>query len=444
MLAFKNETTEYKRELTEGLKKEVLAFANTAGGSIYIGVEDDGTVVGVEQPDDVMLRISGMLRDSIHPDILMFVRIRAERMEGHAVICVSVSEGTNKPYYLVKHGLKPSGVYVRRGSASVPASSEQIRRMIKETDGDVFEENLSLVQDLTFQKAKSIFEAHHMMLGPSQMQTLGLCRKDRAFTNLALMLSDQCPFSIKAAVFQGTDQSLFQDRREFMGSLFSQMEDCYAFLQLNNPLGATFRGLYRKDEKAYPDEAVREALLNCIVHRDYFFHASTIISIYSNRMEFVSIGSLLPGVQKEDVLLGLSVCRNKRLAQIFYRLELIEAFGTGLLKIRNAYQKSAAKPELFVTQNAFKLVLPKMTEAAGRLEAVVVREASLEETPKTSKEEAAILALAGKRTDITRKDVEGLLQVSSATATRVLRAMVERGSLLRFGKGKGTRYRRND
>ena len=161
-------------------------------------------------------------------------------------------------------------------------------------------------------------------------------------------------------------------------------------------------------------------------------------------MEFVSIGGLLPGVQKEDVLLGLSVCRNKRLAQIFYRLELIEAFGTGLLKIRNAYQKSAAKPELFVTQNAFKLVLPKMTEAAGRLEAVVVREASLEETPKTSKEEAAILALAGKRTDITRKDVEGLLQVSSATATRVLRAMVERGSLLRFGKGKGTRYRRND
>ena len=134
MIPLEDEVTEYKSVLTDGLKKEVLAFANTAGGNIYIGVADDGRVIGVENQDEVMLQSSSMLRDSIHPDIMMFVSIRAEELEGKEVVHIAVSEGTNKPYYLIKNGLKPSGVYVRQGSASVQASAEQIRRMMEEEE----------------------------------------------------------------------------------------------------------------------------------------------------------------------------------------------------------------------------------------------------------------------------------------------------------------------
>ena len=333
------------------------------------------------------------------------------------------------------------GVYVRQGSASVQASAEQIRQMIKQTDGDVFEDNTSLEQELTFQKTKEIFQAHQLKFETQQMKTLGVERQDHSFTNLALLLSDQCPFTIKAAVFQGNDQTEFKDRREFEGPLLKQLEDCYTFLQLNNPVAATFHGLYRQDEKSYPDDAIREALLNCIVHRDYSFSASTLISIYNDRMEFVSIGGLLPGVQKEDVLLGLSVCRNKRLADIFYRLDLIEAYGTGLLKIKNAYRKSVAKPEILVTQNAFKIILPKMTRKDEKKEnekETTIKSHSARS--RSSRKMADVLSLREKKSEITRKDVEMALQVSSATAARYLREMVQEGKLHRMGKGKDTRY----
>jgi len=429
MLNPENETIEYKRELTDNIKREVIAFVNTSGGSIYVGVEDNGRVIGVDDPDAVMLRISSMLRDSVHPDVMMFVQILSETMEGHTVIHIQVSEGTNKPYYLKKNGLKPTGVFVRQGSASVQASAEQIRQMIKQSDGDVFEANIALNQELTFKKAEEVFAAHNLPFGAQQMQTLGIRRNDQVFTNLALLLSDQCPFTIKAAVFQGTDQDHFADRQEFGGSLFTQLEKCFDYLKLNNPTGATFSGLYRHDFKAYPDTAIREALLNCIIHRDYSFSASTLISVYRDRMEFVSIGGLLPGVHKEDILIGLSVCRNKKLADIFYRLDLIEAYGTGLMKIRSAYKSNPQKPHIQVTPNAFKIILPRM-EQNGQ-DSSSGRNLTQEET---------VLSYLAEHDAITRRETEKLLGVSSSTAMRVLKMMSDQGAIQKAGNGKTTRY----
>lgn len=296
-------------------------------------------------------------------------------------------------------------------------------------DGDIFEDNISLNQELTFQKSAQVFAAHNLAFGTQQLQTLGLLKKDGLFTNLALILSDQCPYTIKTAVFQGTDQTLFKDRREFTGPLFSQLEECYAYLQLNNPVSAAFQGLYRVDQKAYPDMALREALLNCLVHRDYGFSASTFISIYDNRIEFTSLGGLLPGISKEDILLGLSVCRNRKLANIFYRLELIEAYGTGLLKIQNAYKGSLYKPEIMTSPNAFKLILPQLQETE-QVEA---------EPPLRTKEEIVLNYLSGHEA-VTRKEVQNLLQVSQATAVRVMKNMTEQNLIRKQGKGKETRY----
>ena len=428
MLPKENEQTEYKRELTNGLTKEVLAFINTQGGSIYIGVNDDGSIAGVTDSDQIMLRIASMLRDSIHPDAMMFISIQAEQKEEKNVVHLIISSGTNKPYYLIKNGLKPSGVYVRQGSASVQASPEQIRQMIKAADGDIFEDNISLNQELTFKKTSDIFHKKNLKFASEQMISLGIMQTDGVYTNLGLLLSDQCPFTIKAAVFQGTGQKNFQDRREFSGALLKQLEDCFSYLQLNNPTSAKFQGLYRSDCKGYPEEAIREALLNSIVHRDYAFSASNLVSIYNNRIEFTSIGGLVSGLQKEDILLGISLCRNPKLANIFYRLELIEAYGTGLLKIQNAYEATLVQPDLRISPNVFKVILPRLEQAPD-----YVNDSPLSPEDK-------VLAYIKQHHAITRKDIETLLNTSTSTATRILQALLMKKKITRIGRGKQTKY----
>ena len=161
-----------------------------------------------------------------------------------------------------------------------------------------------------FSISEKEFSIRNLEFNEPQRQTLKLISSDGIYTNLGLLLSDECSHTVKVAVFEGTDQSVFQDRREFSGSLFKQLEDVYSFIDLNNPIKATFNKLLRIDSRAYPDVAVREALLNSLVHRDYSFSSSTLISIYTDRIEFVSIGGLMPGIAIDDIMIGVSVCRN--------------------------------------------------------------------------------------------------------------------------------------
>ena len=351
------ETVELKAVAQDGIKKEIVAFANSNGGTVYVGVGDDGTVLGVEDADGCALQVSNMVRDAVRPDVTMFVSYETLNCDGKAVVAVKVQRGTNRPYYMAKKGLRPEGVYVRQGYSSVPATDAAIRQMIKETDGDSFEDMRSLDQGLTFESTKGEFEARNIPFGSPQMQTLKITSSDGLYTNLGLLLSDQCPHTIKAAVFEGTDQSVFKDRREFSGSLMRQLGEAYDYIDLHNQTHATFQKLLRVDTRDYPEVAVREALLNSLVHRDYSFHASTLISIYDDRIEFVSVGGLLPGLELEDLMMGVSACRNPHLANVFYRLQLIEAYGTGMRKIMGAYAGAATQPQIIATNNAFKIVL---------------------------------------------------------------------------------------
>ena len=424
-----SETVELKETVIDDIKKEIIAFANCEGGRLYIGVSDDGSLIGVESPDQTMLQISNMVRDNIKPDVTMFVHYDILATEGKQIIAIDVQRGTDRPYYLTKKGLRPEGVYVRQGTSSVPSTDTAIRRMIKETDGDSFEDLRSLEQELTFKEASKEFAERKIAFGVLQRKTLGLVNEDDIYTNLGLLLSDQCSHTIKAAIFEGTDQSIFKDRREFSGSLMKQLKEVYEYIDIHNQTHATFDKLRRIDTRDYPEVALREALLNSLVHRDYGFSASTIIGIYEDRIEFTSIGGLLPGVSLADVMLGLSVCRNPNLANIFYCLELIEAYGTGMRKIINAYKGSGKVPDIQVTDNAFKIILPNLNASA-----VVSR------LPGRS-EESEILKYLQKNKTITRKDVEEILGISQSSAVRLLKKMLASGLLVCEGGGRNIKYR---
>lgn len=445
MLFRESETVELKEIVVDEIKKEIIAFANSNGGRLYIGVRDDGEVVGIDDPDKVSLQISNMVRDAIKPDVTMFLHYETIEEAGKKIVVVDIQRGTDRPYYLAKKGMRPEGVYVRQGYSSVPATDTAIRRMIKETDGDRFEVMRSLNQELTFEAVKKEFELRKVEFGPQQMRTLKLIDQDNLYSNLALLLSDQCVHTIKVAVFQGKDQMIFKDRREFSGSLMKQMNEVYDFIDFRNQTRATIEKLQRIDVRDYPEIAVRESLLNLLVHRDYSFSASAFIRIYEDRIEFVSVGGLMPGIELEDIMEGISVCRNQDLANVFYRLHLIEAYGTGMEKIMKAYEGMKEKPEIQTTKNAFKIILPNIN-AKYTLEnssvwttktdtnSIMETEASLSEA------EEKILEYVREHGVITKNDVISLLEVSASTASRTLRKMVKNSLLKQNGKARSTNY----
>ena len=429
-------TTELKREYTDDIKYAVVAFANTDGGKIYVGINDDGSVYGVGSTDATILRITNIIRDSIRPDVTMFTECAVETMEGKPVVVLTVQRGTARPYYLAGKGIRPEGVYVRQSSSSVPASESAILNMIKETSGDRYEDARSINQQLTFEKAESYFAKRNLPFGDQQKRTLNIIGSDGTYTNLGMLLSDQCVHTIKMAVFDGSRKSVFRDRKELTGSLLTQLEDAYSYIDQFNRTRAEFEGLDRIDKRDYPGEALREVLLNAITHRDYSFSGSTLISIFDDRIEFVTIGGLVRGLTFDDIMLGVSALRNQNLANVFYRLNLIEAYGTGILKINESYTDCTVKPQFEVTDNAFKITLPNSNYAGERKDVATPPKVE----GKVDRQEI-LLRLAEERGYIGRKDVEGALKVSQATAILILRDMVEKGLLIKEGSGKLQKYR---
>lgn len=425
MKLYESEAVELKETYTIDLKKEIIAFANTNGGSIYIGVRDDGKIIGVDNSDFVMQQISNSLRDGIRPDISMFTNIELLQEGKEFFIKLTVNQGTKKPYYLSDKGLRPTGVYVRSGTTIAPASEDAIRMMIKMSDGNSFESNRSLVQELTFNRLEEELEKRGLKFTEVQMKNLGILSTDDIYTNMGLLVSDQCKHSIKFAIFQGTDKLVFRDRKEFSGSIFRQLTDAYKAIDFYNGTKATFHDLIRTDERDYPEDAVREVLLNAIVHRDYSFSGSTFINLYSDRLEVISLGGLVSGLSLEAIMLGASQPRNENIARLFYRMKLIEAYGTGISKIISCYKGLPMQPKFENVEGAFRVVLPNIN------------------THKLNAEDDRYLPILGlfeNKKEIIRSDVEEALGSGTTHAINMLKKMQDKGLISKVGNGRATRY----
>lgn len=437
MKNLENKNMEFKREYVPEIRKEVVAFANSDGGTILIGVEDDGAVCGLDDSDKVANQVSSSLKDAIAPDVMPFVDIDRIEMAQKQVVKVDVSPGVNRPYYIREKGLKPSGVYVRKGSSSQPVTDDGIRQMILQNSQRSYEECRSLKQELTFNALSNALKDREIEFGEVQMKTLKLIGEDGLYTNLALLLSDQCPITTKTAVFQGTENVVFRDRQEFSGSIIKQMDEVYHFIDLCNRTQATFKGLNRIDERDYPEEALREAWLNCLVHRDYSFSGSTIINIYDDRIEFVSVGGLVPGLELESIFLGISQSRNPNLASLFYRMRLIESYGTGISKINRGYRNKEKAPKFETAAGVFRVTLPNNNEVGTIAESVP------EKTNKrnSSKDERAlVMEYVKEHGSVTRQEIEELIQVGATKAFKILKTLCAEGILQVEGKGKQVRY----
>lgn len=303
-----------------------------------------------------------------------------------------------------------------------------------------FEAMRSMEQELSFSAASEAFARYGVVFAEDKYIALGIRKmQGDLYTNLAWLLSDQCRHTTKIAVFADDASTVFKDSRELGGSVLRQLEDAYSYLALCNRTASSFSGLERIEKKDYPDAALREALLNALVHRDYSFSGSIIINVNDSCMEFISLGGLLPGLSPEDIRSGISQPRNRSLADIFHRLKLIESYGTGIRRIYSLYAECGRQPRIEVTANTFKLVLPNMNAAAA--------DAAAEEKDSAKKDSAItpqmkiVLDYLEQYGEIGDEELQELLNVKRTRAYLVTRQMCEADLIVTVGRGADKKYR---
>ena len=426
-----DQKTELKAELTKDIKKEIVAFANTNDGTIYIGIDDIGNVIGLKNANKDLEALSGMIREGIKSDLTIYTKIYIERIENKDIIIVEVNEAPNKPYYLADKGLKTSGVYLRHGNASVQANEEVIKKMLIESNSNSFENNISNIQDLHFNYLREIFKRHNIEIDDNKFKTLNIVNLNNEYTNLGLLLSDECPYSIKCAIFNGNNKLEFKDRKEFTGSVLKQVNDTFEYLELYNKTKGKIIGLERIDTKDYPEYALRESLLNAIIHRDYNFTGSILISLFDDHFEITSLGGLVKGLSIEDLYNGVSESRNPNLANIFYRLKYVESFGTGIGRIIESYKEYDKEPLILNSENVYKVMLYNVN---------YVKNESIKILPTNLTQEEQIIEYLRKNNKINRIIVESLLDVSKTRANDILNKMINSNLLIQTGTGKNTYY----
>ena len=419
-----NQETEFKREYTDDLKKEVVAFLNTNDGTIYIGMDDSGSICGIADIDVTMQKISSSLRNAILPDCTRFFHMEICNEQGKYYLRLNIVKGTQTPYYLSEKGMRPSGVYTRVGNTTVQASEDMIRELIREANSEKYEDIKAYRQDLTFKAVQCVFDERKVEFGQSQMRTLGLLDTEGFYTNLALLLSDQCEHSIKCAIFEDTTKKVFKDRKEFGGSLIEQVDRVLEYLNVYNKTASVIGDKLREDAREYPPTAIREALLNAVVHREYSYSGSTFVNLYADRMEIMSLGGLPDGISLEAVHLGISQPRNRKLANIFYRLHYIEAYGTGIPRIYEYYRNTGKEPSITIVKGAFQICLPNLLYETDA------------QTKKENVHEQEILKYLEEHGTITKVEAAKLIGTKEPRAYMVLRTMAENGTLSRSRQGK--------
>ena len=214
-------------------------------------------------------------------------------------------------------------------------------------------------------------------------------------------------------------------------TVFTQLEDTFNYLMLCNRTKATFKGLERIEKQDYPEEALREALLNALVHRDYSFSGSIIINVNDEKIEFISIGGLLPGLSTDDIRIGISQPRNKNLAEMFHRLRLIESYGTGIRRIYKLYENCPVQPVIVATTNAFKMVLPNMNAES---------DASAKQGLPVTAQMQKVLDYIAEHGQITDNEVQSLLGIKKTRTFELIKKMREMELIHILGRGSEKKY----
>lgn len=433
LLQEESKTLEFKENLSSPLKiiRTVIAFANTAGGIILIGVEDETkAVVGLEDVLKEEERISNLLCDSICPMLIPDIDIVSH--SGKEVIVINVPHMTG-PYYLKKAGLV-AGTYIRLGSSNRVADPEtlaNLQRLAKRVSfdempcipADANDLNQSLIHEKLSPTLKNISKKHYESLG---LTTQHAKKKYATYAGLLLFGLDKTKWLpdaiIKCVSFASKTKTNIIDKREITVDLVNSVDEAIIFIQRNTKVGAKIGAIKRTDLPEYPLAAVREAVINAIAHADYSIKGASIqISIYSDRIEITNPGRLTFGQTMDSALSGISKMRNPIIGRIFREIGIIETLGTGLLKITESYSDQVVSQPKFEEIDLFFKVTLYAKQASKALD-----------EPWVQQLQEALLA----HEEVTTSEMAKIWNVSVRTARARMGKLVNMNYIKRNAKSK--------
>ena len=336
---------ENKELLNEDFEQEVIAFLNyKEGGIIYVGINKNGQVVGVDNTDLTQLQIKDRIKNNIQPSTLGLFDVTVETIDNKEVIKVIISSGTEKPYYLRKKGRTPEGCYIRIGSSKERMTERMIEEMFARRIKNSLKEIESPRQDLTFRQLKIHYEGNGMILNDNFARNLNLLTDEGKYNYNAYLLADENNISIKLVKYLGTSKMELIENQEYgYCCLITATQRILDRLTAENTVYAKIEYNGRKEVEMIDSKALKEAVINAMVHSDYTLTTTPIIELYSDRIEITSGGRLPQGLSQEEFLEGVTAPRNKELIRVFKDVDLIENIGSGVLRILDAYDKSCFK-----------------------------------------------------------------------------------------------------
>ena len=443
-----NKTIEFKEIIPNSKKisQTAVAFANGAGGKILIGITDDRKIVGIDEKQDIFKIIDDLntiIYDSCYPNIN--ADIYTENKDNKTILVIEVFPGNLKPYYIKSMG-KENGVYIRVGASNRKASYENILELERQRRNITFDEEIDWdleYEDLNLDFLKKKFKENGKDFSEEKLLNLGLIKKDgndlKVTRGFGIILGLYENTNINCARFKGKTMDIFLDKKEFDGDIFGKIENIQMFLSNHLNISSKFENFQRKDILEIPMLALREGIINAIVHRDYSNQGRDIkIGIYDDVVEIVSPGGLPSTLTIEQIYSGRSEIRNRVLARIFKELNFIEKWGSGINRMINLCKEVNLKvPEIKETGDSIVLTFYRTENSAG----LVPDSAGLvPDKNNLSDTELKVFEIIKDRT--TRKYIQDKLSFSERMIRKTLNILQEKGLIEKVGKGPATYYKK--
>lgn len=459
---------EFKEKIPQNnqIVKTAIGFCNVFGGRIIIGVKDDGEVIGIEDSiiDSMIESLSHSIYNSSTPPI--YPKIYTQRFENEIVLVIEVSEGMNKPYFRTSEGIE-RGTYIRMGRSTLRASDEIIQELRWLAKGKRYDElpmysanRNELDENLMFQFLTNRKHEFKSDLTDDVLISYNILTKEqsRLFPTIgALLLFGKDPQKylpesfIICTHFQGIAGRKAISAVDCTGNIVQQIDEALQFIFSRLYRSYSIEGIQRNEKLEIPEVAVREILVNAVVHRNYMIDGPIKISIYEDRIEFFSPG-LFPGpLDVNNLEQGITYIRNSVITKVFREAGIIEKLGSGFILLFSSYRdRGLEKPTVIEGLNFIKCVLPRKKAMEADYGKMIPDDQVKEEGStfnawtlnivKATSDDDIILRLFQKSDEITMSMVLKRTGWARATAGRRLKRLLDAEKIIKIGAGRFCRY----
>ncbi len=416
---------EFKIKLTDKFEEEVISFLNTNGGNIYIGVNDKGDIVGINGNIDLLQRsIKDRIKNNIMPSTLGLYDVIVLEGNSKKYIKIIIARGSDDPYYIKGMGMTLDSCFIRVGSSIQSMPYDMINNRINKRTRTSLRNIASPKQDLTFSQLKIYYEEKDFNINNNFLKQLDLYTDDGKYNYNAYLLADNNTISIRFGKYEGTNAVDLIENEDFGNcSIVKATKNILNKIEIENRIFTKIEYPERKEIRMYDFAAVREAVVNAIVHNDWSNEYAPKFEMFSDRLVISSNGGIQPSTTKEEFLEGYSLPKNKELMKVFNDLDLVEQMCTGIIRILQSYDKKSF--EFF--PNFIRVTFPFNK---NRFRAETKEIAELTETQKS------IINLMLDSPTITQETLSKLLAINIRTVQRNIKTLIEKGLIERIGATK--------